>query len=136
MVDSEDLSTPPPPTSSSGDQSGLNGGPQAPPAKTQVATWADELSGYVIEGVAWLRAMTTVRALTALRALVYGIVIVVALVAALVFAIIGLVRIWDVYVPIEPLGRRIWLGYVVFGGLFFIAGLLLLAWKRNSRTEA
>jgi hypothetical protein len=90
----------------------------------------------VIEGVAWLRAMTTVRALTALRALVYGIVIVVALVAALVFAIIGLVRIWDVYVPIEPLGRRIWLGYVVFGGLFFIAGLLLLAWKRNSRTEA
>jgi hypothetical protein len=49
--------------------------------------------------------------------------------------IIALVRIWDVYVPIEPLGRRIWLGYVVFGGLFFIAGLLLLAWKRNAAPE-
>ena len=43
--------------------------------------------------------------------------------------IISLVRIWDVYVPIEPLGRRVWLGYVTFGGLFFIAGAVLLLWK-------
>jgi hypothetical protein len=136
MVESEDLSSAPPPASGPSDGNGLNAAPQPPPAKTQVAAWADELSGYVIDGVAWLRAMTTVRALTALRALVYGIVVIVAAIAALVFVTIALVRIWDVYVPIEPLGRRIWLGYVVFGGLYFIAGLVLLAWKRNGRPEA
>jgi hypothetical protein len=135
MVDSEDLSTPPRPASDPSNVGGLNAASQPPSARTQLAAWADELSSYVIDGVAWLRAMTTARALTALRALVYGIVILVALVAALVFLIIALVRIWDVYVPIEPLGRRIWLGYVVFGGLFFIAGLLLLAWKRNAAPE-
>ena len=78
MVESEDLSSAPPPASSPSDGSGLNAASQPPPAKTQVAAWADELSGYVIDGVAWLRAMTTVRALTAMRALVYGIVVIVA----------------------------------------------------------
>jgi hypothetical protein len=136
MAQSEDLSSAPPPASSPSDGNGLHAAPQPPPAaKTQVGAWADELSSYVIDGVAWLRAMTTVRALTALRALVYGIVVIVALVAALLFITISLVRIWDVYVPIEPLGRRIWLGYVVFGGLYFIAGLFLVTWKRSGGPE-
>ncbi len=115
---------------------GLPGGQRPSAAKTQVAIWADQLSGYVIEGVAWLKARTTVRVLTVLRALVYGLIILVAVIAAMVFLVIALTRIWDAYVPIEPLGRRVWLGYVVVGGLFFIGGIALLLWKRGGDEEA
>jgi hypothetical protein len=123
------------PTSASGDHSsgdgvGLTGGPQSTRnGKTQLDIWADQLADYVVQGVGWLKARTTTRAQTALRALVYGVVVIVALIAAFVLLIISLVRIWDVYVPIEPLGRRVWLGYVTFGGLFFIAGAVLILWK-------
>jgi hypothetical protein len=113
-----------------GDGVGLPGGPQnTRTAKTQLDLWADQLADYVVQGVAWLKARTTVRAQTALRAVVYGVVVIVAVIAAFVLLIISLVRIWDVYVPIEPLGRRVWLGYVTFGGLFFLAGAALLLWK-------
>ena len=123
------------PTSASGDHSsgdgvGLTGGPPSTRnGKTQLDIWADQLADYVVQGVGWLKARTTTRAQTALRALVYGVVVIVALIAAFVLLIISLVRIWDVYVPIEPLGRRVWLGYVTFGGLFFIAGAVLILWK-------
>jgi hypothetical protein len=115
---------------------GLPGGQRPSAAKTQMAVWADELSGYAINGVAWLKARTTVRVLTVLRAVVYALIILVALVAAMVFFVIGLTRLWDVYVPIEPLGRRVYLSYIVVGGLFFIAGVVLLVWKRRSDDEA
>jgi uncharacterized BrkB/YihY/UPF0761 family membrane protein len=128
--ENEDLSTSASGDHSSGDGAGLPGGPQAArPAKTQLDVWADQLADYVVQGVGWLKARTTTRAQTALRAVVYGVVLLVSLFAAFVLLIISLVRIWDVYVPIEPLGRRVWLGYVTFGGLFFIAGAVLLLWK-------
>jgi hypothetical protein len=115
---------------SGGDGVGLPGGPQTNrTSKTQLDVWADQAADYVVQGVAWLKARTTVKAQTALRALVYGVVVIVSVIAAFVLLIISLVRIWDVYVPIEPLGRRVWLGYVTFGGLFFIAGAALLLWK-------
>lgn len=130
--ENESLSTP-----ASGDHTqgdgvgvGLPGGQAAPrPGKTQLDAWADQLADYVVQGVGWLKARTTTRAQTALRAVVYGVVVLVSLLAAFVLLVITLVRIWDAYVPIEPLGRRVWLGYVTVGGLFFIAGAFLLFWK-------
>jgi hypothetical protein len=128
--ENEDLPTPASGDHSQGDGVGLPGGqPASRPGKTQLDVWADQLADYVVQGVEWLKARTTTRAQTALRAVVYGVVVVVALLAAFVLLVITLVRIWDVYVPIEPLGRRVWLGYVTVGGLFFIAGAFLLFWK-------
>jgi len=98
------------------------------------ATWAGELSDRVIGGVAWVKARTTLRALTVLRAVVYGLVVVVALVTALVLLILGLVRLWDVYLPLSPLGRRVWLGYVVLGAAVSLAGVALLA-RRGARGQ-
>jgi hypothetical protein len=129
-LESEDLSTP-----SSGDQTQGNGSgpPQEPPgprtAKAQLDVWADQLADYVVQGVGWLKVRTTTKAQTALRAVVYGVVVLVSVITAFVLLVITLVRIWDVYVPIEPLGRRVWLGYVTVGGLFFIAGAFLLLWR-------
>lgn len=65
-----------------------------------------------------------------MRALVYGFVALVALVTAAVLATAGVVRIWDVYVPVHPVGTRVWLGYVVFGGAMFLAGAWLLVPRR------
>jgi hypothetical protein len=128
--ENEDLSTAVPGGQGNGSGAGVPGGQQAPRAgKTQLDIWADQAADYVIQGVAWLKARTTTRAQTALRAVVYGVVLVVAVFAAFVLLIITLTRIWNTYVPIEPLGRRVWLGYVTFGGLFFLVGLFLLLWK-------
>ena len=70
---------------------------------------------------------------TVLRGLVYGFVVMIAVITAGVLGLIGVVRIWDAYVPVQPLGRRVWLGYVVIGGLIFLGGATLLA--RRSRDK-
>jgi hypothetical protein len=136
MPDSDDRTEP-----STGSAPGVaqDAGPSAgPPNPTstpgaQVKAWADQLSDYVVEGVGWLKARTTVPVMTVLRVLVYGLVVVVALAVAVVLGIIGLVRIWDAYVPLSPEGRRVWLGYVVLGGLLFAAGAVLLARRRTDK---
>jgi len=91
------------------------------------------LSDYVVEGVGWVKARTTVPVMTVLRVLVYGLVVAVALLVAFVLGVIGLVRMWDAYVPLSPEGRRVWLGYVVLGGLLFAAGVVLLARRRTHK---
>jgi hypothetical protein len=131
--ENEDLSTSASGGQSSGNGAGVSPGPpNSRTTKTQLDVWADQLADYVVQGVGWLKARTTTRAQTALRAIVYGVVVVVAVVAAFVLLVITLVRIWDAYVPIEPLGRRVWLGYVTVGGLFFIVGVFLLVWKGSA----
>jgi hypothetical protein len=99
----------------------------------QVKAWAGELSDYVVDGVGWLKARTTVPAMTVLRVLVYGLVVAVALLVAFVLGVIGLVRMWDAYVPLSPEGRRVWLAYVVLGGLLFAGGVLLLARRHTDK---
>ena len=77
--ENDDLSTPASGDHSQGDGVGLAGGQPAPrPGKTQLDVWADQLADYVVQGVGWLKARTTTRAQTALRAVVYGVVVVVA----------------------------------------------------------
>ncbi|MGD0808448.1 MAG: hypothetical protein ABSA91_01865 [Acidimicrobiales bacterium] len=136
MPDSDDRTEPstgaePGVAHGAGTASGPSGPPSAP--GPQVKAWADELSDYVVEGVGWLKARTTVPVMTVLRVVVYGLVVAVALLVALVLGVIGLVRMWDAYVPLSPEGRRVWLGYVVVGGLLFVAGAVLLARRRTGK---
>lgn len=137
-----------PTSGAAGDQGGL--GTDAPPSAgrdvgakpgtphpgPQVAGWADQLSGRVIEGVGWLKARTTVPVVKVLRAIIYGLVVLVAAVTALVLALLGVVRMWDAYVPVHPLDRRVWLGYVVLGSLLFLAGGALLARRTASKGKS
>src|SRR5580658_10589304 len=114
------------------------GAPSGPTSATstpgpQLKAWADELSDYVVDGIGWLKARTTVPVMTVLRVLVYGLVVAVALLVAIVLGVIGLVRMWDAYVPLSPEGRRVWLGYVVLGGVLFLAGIVLLARRRTNK---
>ncbi len=88
----------------------------------------NEVTEHIVGAVAWLKARTTLRLTTLLALLVYGSVALVALLAATIFLVTGVVRIWDVYVPVHPEGRRVWLAYVVLGGALFTVGAWL--WSR------
>ena len=114
------------------DDGGPAGGARQAPGP-EVVQWADELSERVIGGVDWLSSRTTVPVVKVLRALVYGVVVLVALLTAVLLIAIGVVRIWDAYVPVHPLGRRVWLGYVVLGGPLFLGGSFLLARRTAAR---
>ncbi|MGH9106296.1 MAG: hypothetical protein ACRDZX_10755 [Acidimicrobiales bacterium] len=107
--------------------------PVRPPTGTQAQGLASELSERVVQGVGWLRSRTTVPALTVMRAVVYGLIVIAGAIGALVFGVLGVVRIWDAYVPLGALGRRVWLGYVIIGGALFLAGGALLSWRRSGK---
>jgi multisubunit Na+/H+ antiporter MnhG subunit len=94
------------------------------------------LSGRVVDGVGWLKARTTVPVVRILRAVVYGLIVVVAALTALVLAVLGVVRMWDVYMPVHPVGRRVWLGYVVLGAVLFLAGGALLVRRTAAKNRS
>ena len=94
---------------------------------------ADAASDHIIDLVGKVRARTTLKVVTLLRIVVYGLSGCHALITALVLLVLGVVRIWDAYLPLAPVGRRVWLGYVVVGGLLFLGGAALLGRRRTAR---
>lgn len=64
------------------------------------------------------------------RIVVYGILALIALLVVAIFGSIALVRILDVY----AFGNRVWISYLILGGIFMVAGLLLWS-KRTKRKE-
>lgn len=117
-----------PPTEGAAAASNPGVAPTPPPP-----AWAATLSGLVIDTVDSVKTKATVKAVTALRLVVYGVVVLAAVVTALLLLLVGVVRIWDVYVPLAPVGRRVWLGYVVLGGVFFAVGTWLLAGSQRRK---
>lgn len=93
---------------------------------------ADAASEHIIDLVGKVKARTTLKVVMLLRIVVYGLVVAIALFTALVLAVLGLVRIWDAYLPLDPVGRRVWLGYVVLGAFLFLGGAALLG-RRTAR---
>ncbi len=128
MPESDQLSAPAP--QAPGNETGAAG--QIPQA-ANVAAAAAAASERIVDLVGKVRARTTLKVMVLLRVVVYGLVVSIAVITALVLAVLGLVRMWDAYVPLNPLGRRVWLGYVVVGGLLFLAGAALLGWRRAAR---
>jgi hypothetical protein len=125
MPESDQLSPPAPQAQGSG--AGATG--QIPGAASVAAAASER----IVDLVDKVRARTTLKVMVVLRAVVYGLVVSIAVITALVLAVLGLVRMWDAYLPLDPLGRRVWLGYVVVGGLVFLAGAALLGWRRAAR---
>ena len=65
----------------------------------------------------------------AARGLVYGIVVLTLAVVLLVLSTIGLVRLLDAYIPIQPLGRRVWVVYAGLSAIFLLAGTFV--WRKR-----
>ena len=87
--------------------------------------WAAQTADTIERVIGGVGEKTVGRIEQVARIIVYGLVAAVVGVMALVLLVIALVRIADAYLPLG-----IWLPYLVVGGIFTLAGLLV--WRKRS----
>lgn len=92
--------------------------------------WAVTATDTIVRVVDNVRAKTTGPAITASRAVVYGLLALLLGIAALVLGAIGLVRAIDVYLPDSVFGEHhTWAAHVLVGSVFSMVGLTL--WSKR-----
>lgn len=95
--------------------------------------WAPQLADTIERVVGQVRDRTTRPVILAARAVVFGLLAAIVGLFALVMLIIGLIR--GIEAILEwPFSHEtaVWLGYVIVGGLFCLAGAFCMA-KRNPK---
>ena len=93
--------------------------------------WPAQAADTIERVVGTVRDKTTGPAITAGRAVVYGLFAAIVGVAALVTAIIASVRLLDVYLPDAVFGEsHIWAAYLLVGLAFTIGGAF--AWSKRT----
>jgi hypothetical protein len=102
--------------------------------ETTGSDWATDVAGRIDSVVGSVRDKTTVPASTAARAVVYGLIIGVLGAAFRILIVIGLIRLLDVYIPIHPMGRRVWVVYAGASAIFLGGGAFL--WRRRRPRRA
>ena len=90
--------------------------------------WPAQASDAVVRVVGSVRDKTTGPAVTAARALVYGLVAAVLGVAAIVLVVAAAVRALDAYVP-----NDVWVVYAILGGASVLAGMF--CWSRRTAAQ-
>jgi hypothetical protein len=85
--------------------------------------WPAQAADSIVDVVGTVRQKTTGPALTATRGVVYGLLIVIVAIMAVVLLIVGLVRLAHNWVDV-------WLAYVVLGAVFAIVGGLM--WRQRA----
>jgi len=116
-------------SSPAGTPPGASPGNSTDPAGDWTVTVTERIVGLVTT----LRDRTTVPVQKIARAVVFGLVITVMAVVALVLVVIGVLRL-HVYLPFHPVARRVWVTYVGLGAIFMVAGAFLWR-KRTIRTK-
>jgi hypothetical protein len=90
--------------------------------------WSDQIVDRIVEVIERVRAATTGPLLKIVRAVVYGIIVIGLGVMLVTLLIIALIRLLD------QLPGGVWLPYLILGGLFTIAGLILWTQRSTSST--
>jgi hypothetical protein len=96
--------------------------------------WTYQVTDRVESVVGSVRDKTTVPITKIARVVVFGLVAAVVAVIALVLVVVAVVRIIDVYLPFDPYGRRVWVGYAALGAIFLLAGAFCWS-KRTKKTQ-
>lgn len=97
--------------------------------------WAAKQTDRVVDLVDKVKAQTTDRAVTILRAVVFGLVIVVLGIAALTMLLVASVRMADAYLPIGAgVGDATWAAHGFVGLLLSILGIGAWLSRRSSNT--
>ncbi|MBV9661795.1 MAG: hypothetical protein JO337_11615 [Acidimicrobiales bacterium] len=107
-------------------------GPASSPG--QEKDWTSEIAGRIESTVALVRDKTTVPATLVARGLVFGLVVGVLAAAMLFLLVVALVRIADVYLPFQPVGRRVWVADAIASAIFLLGGALV--WRKRRPKDA
>jgi hypothetical protein len=100
------------------------------PAPSDGTDWTVQAADTVERVVGAVRDKTAVPLTTIARAVVYGLVAAIMGIAALTLVAVGLVRAVNAYVPEE-----VWAAHLIVGGIFTLAGLLLLRKANRPKRE-
>lgn len=98
------------------------------PAPATGSDWTVQAADTVERVVGGIRDKTTVPLTTVARALVYGLLAAVMGTSVLVLLCIAVVRALDAYLPGE-----VWSAHLLIGGIFTVAGALLLRKASSDR---
>jgi len=91
------------------------------PAPPLDRDWTAQAADAIEKAVGTVRDKTAVPLATVARGLVYGVLVAVMGVVVLILATIGLIRAINAYLP-----GGVWSAYALLGGIFIVAGGLLL----------
>ena len=91
--------------------------------------WPQLATIKIVDKVDTVRIKTSGPAINIARTAVYGIIVAVLTVIALILLVIGVTRGLN-----EALGERVWLAYFILGGVFSLIGMLL--WRKRPHNAA
>ena len=95
------------------------------------ADWPVQVADTIERLVGRVRDLTTGRAITAARAVVYGTFALLVGLAVAVLVTIAIVRALDAYLPDSVVGEdHTWVAHLIVGGLFTVVGMVL--WSRRT----
>jgi hypothetical protein len=103
------------------------------PARAPERDWTVEVTNRIESLTETVREKTTVPVLTAAQILVFGVVAAVLALVAFFCLVVSLIRVLDVYLPIHPVARRIWVVDAIVSAIFLLAGAFL--WRKRSAIE-
>jgi len=111
--------------------------PETAPSQTSPPSpgedWPVQVADRIEAVVESVRGETTVPITKVVRAVVFGLIVAVAGIIALVMTIILVIRL-HVYLPFHPAYRRLWTSYAVLGAIFVLLGMFLWR-KRHPRRD-
>ena len=99
-------------------------------SSTPSGDWPSQITATIERVVGTVRDQATSRALTALRAVVFGLLAAILAVVALILLATGLVRFIDSYLP-----GGVWAAHLVIGSLFSVIGLWLFSRRHQSAED-
>ena len=101
--------------------------------------WAPELAGLVDRYVGVVRDNVTSKAVTAVRGIVFGVVVAFTAIAALILSLILGTKLLQRIVNIGGFVDRdssVWVSYMVLGGILFLAGLICMRKRHTPQPKA
>ncbi|MHB8504287.1 MAG: hypothetical protein ACYDEN_00965 [Acidimicrobiales bacterium] len=92
--------------------------------------WTVDVADKIESVVRTVRDKTTIPITKVVRGVVFGLVAAALGIVAAVFGIIGITRLVEVYLPIEPYSARVWGTYAVLGAIFLVVGAF--CWSKRT----
>jgi hypothetical protein len=99
--------------------------------------WTVQAADTIDAVVGVVRDKATIPLRTIVRAVVYGVGVVTVVAVALVLVVVAGVRALAVYLPVGRVSghHRVWVAYLILGGIFTLAGLFLLRKAEATRQD-